>query len=226
LVEQFFDLPVRHPILAQIHPKQISWERYMGVMLVLMLHAAVLYGLWSYKLIPTPKETVTLFVNLINPERPKVVEPPKPPPPKPRHLTPPPPKPPPEPPQVVSTAPIVQPAEPVAPPPPLEPVAEQAPVPVPPVVLRDELSVSCPVRSPPVYPLYSRQIREQGRVVLRVELDEQGHISGAKVETSSGSPRLDEAALNAVKEWRCAAPRRDGVPVRAVALQPFNFRLK
>jgi protein TonB len=63
-------------------------------------------------------------------------------------------------------------------------------------------------------------------VVLRVELDEQGRISNAEVATSSGSPRLDEAALNAVKEWRCTAARRDGVPARAVALQPFNFKLR
>ena len=100
------------------------------------------------------------------------------------------------------------------------------PFPPEPIVLHEELSVSCPDRSPPVYPVTSRQIGEQGKVLLRVELDEQGRVSAARVETSSGIPRLDEAALTAVKEWRCVAARRDGVPVRAVALQPFKFSLR
>jgi len=63
-------------------------------------------------------------------------------------------------------------------------------------------------------------------VVLRVELDEQGNVSASRVATSSGFARLDEAALAAVKTWRCNPARRDGQPVRAVALQPFKFVLQ
>ena len=37
---------------------------------------------------------------------------------------------------------------------------------------------------------------------------------------------LHEAALAAVKTWRCTPARRDGQPVRAVAMQPFMFVLQ
>ena len=63
-------------------------------------------------------------------------------------------------------------------------------------------------------------------MVLRVELDEQGRVGAARVATASGFARLDEAALAAVKTWRCNPARRDGQPVRAVALQPFKFVLQ
>ncbi len=63
-------------------------------------------------------------------------------------------------------------------------------------------------------------------VVLRVELDETGHVAVARISSSSGHARLDEAALGAVKTWRCTPATRNGQPVRAVALQPFKFVLQ
>ena len=63
-------------------------------------------------------------------------------------------------------------------------------------------------------------------MVLRVELDEQGSVSAARVAQASGFARLDEAALAAVKAWRCTPAQRDGRPVRAIALQPFKFVLQ
>jgi protein TonB len=62
--------------------------------------------------------------------------------------------------------------------------------------------------------------------VLRVELDERGHVSTASIVESSSYKRLDEAALAVVKTWRCNPSLRNGQPVRAVALQPFNFVLQ
>jgi protein TonB len=117
----------------------------------------------------------------------------------------------------VVEAPVETPEEPVAPPPP-EPAG--------PVMLASELAVTCPKRSPPEYPPASRKMGEQGRVVLWVELDEQGRMSAARVETSSGSKRLDGAALAAVKNWRCNPAMRNGMAVRAAALQPFVFKLE
>jgi len=67
---------------------------------------------------------------------------------------------------------------------------------------------------------------EEGKVVLRVELDEEGRISAARVVSSSGYGRLDETALAAIRNWRCHPAQRDGQPVRAVAMQPFNFVLE
>ena len=50
--------------------KRISPERMAGLLFVLMLHAVALYGLWSYRLLPSPAEAMTVFVNFINPPPP------------------------------------------------------------------------------------------------------------------------------------------------------------
>lgn len=191
--------------------------------MVVALHAAALYGLWSHRILVVPDEVVTLFVDTITlpPPPPKEA-------PKPARLEKPRPAEKPRPQQLVAEAPVVSPSEPVAPPP---PPAIEAPAPPParpagPVTLGAELAVSCPERAAPTYPPLSRRMGEEGKVVLRVELDEQGHVSAARVATASGFPRLDEAALAAVKTWRCNPARRDGQPVRAVALQPFKFVLQ
>lgn len=205
-------------------------EQAAGLVLVLALHAAALWGLWQHRLIPTADEAATLFVNFIAPPAPERKEAPKPPPPKPK------PKPvkKPEPRQIVAETPVVAPTEYVAPPPPPEPapvVAAPPPpaapaMPVGPVRLGSELSVACPERTPPRYPPLSRRMGEEGAVVLRVELDEQGRIGVARVSTSSGFSRLDDAALAAVNTWRCTPAQRNGQPVRAVAVQAFNFVLQ
>ena len=44
-----------------------STERFAGALIVVAMHAAVLWGLWTHNLIPTPQESITLFVNFIAP---------------------------------------------------------------------------------------------------------------------------------------------------------------
>jgi protein TonB len=101
-----------------------------------------------------------------------------------------------------------------------------APKPAAPLILAEELSVACPTRAAPSYPPQSRRLGEQGRVVLQVELDERGGVAAAHVQRSSGASRLDDAALAAVRGWRCNPARREGVPVRSFAVQPFDFVLR
>lgn len=202
-------------------------ERAAGLILVLALHAAALWGLWSHRLLPTPQDVTTLFVNFIAPPVPPRVEaaprPPKREPPRPRPAEPPR--------QLAAAAPVTSPIEPVAPPP-LPAPAITAPVEhavaaaAGPVTLGAELSLSCPERTAPSYPLLSRRMGETGIAVLRVELDEKGRVAAARVATGSGFARLDEAALAAVRSWRCNPAQRNGQPVRAVALQPFKFVLQ
>lgn len=98
--------------------------------------------------------------------------------------------------------------------------------PAQPLALPGELSVSCPERTPPVYPSQSLRLGEQGRVMLKVELDENGRVTGASVKTTSGFTRLDQAALNAVKTWHCKPALQNGRAMPAVALQPFSFTLE
>lgn len=95
-----------------------------------------------------------------------------------------------------------------------------------PVVLSSELSVICPELTPPLYPHQSRQLGEDGELTLMLELDENGRIKEVQVINSSGYRHLDEAAIAAVKTWRCNPPLRNGQPVRAIALQPFSFVLQ
>lgn len=214
--------------------ESVQIEKLTGLLLVLAIHGGLLYGAWSYQLILPPKEAVTLFVNLINPPPPKNEEPPPPEPPKPlpqkvkldkpRQVEQPKPVP-----ILVAEAPVTTTAEPVAPPP--EPVTEAPPAPEPaatpsppaPVMMSSELSLACPQRTPPDYPASSRHKNEQGRVMLRVELDETGRIASARVAESSGYKRLDEAGLAAIKHWHCNAAMRDGKAVRGIAMQPFDF---
>ena len=95
-----------------------------------------------------------------------------------------------------------------------------------PVALSNELSVACPERVAPRYPVEAKRRREQGTVVLRVELDEAGRVAEVTVLKPSGSRALDEAGASAVRGWRCNPAEREGRAVRAVATQAFDFVLE
>jgi len=196
----------------------VRTEHVAGLALVVVLHAAALYGLMKHRLVPLPDKVETLFVTFIQPPEPPRLKPSKPKPPEPhQHL--------------VVEAPAVAADFVMPPPPPSAPVVEAPPEPPPakpagPMTLTGELALACPTRTPPKYPALSQRAGESGQVVLRVELASDGRVDAARIATSSGYKRLDEAALNAVKSWRCDPPLRDGQPVRAVALQPFKFNLE
>lgn len=198
-------------------------EQVTGLAFVLALHIAALWALMSLRIIPIPDEVVTLFVEPLRTE-PQPPAPPKPvekPAPKERPVQR----------QLISEAPVRMPSEPVVEaPPPTAPAVEAQPAepprPAGPVSLGTELSVVCSERTPPAYPATARRLGEEGTVVLRVELDETGAVAAPRVATGSGHARLDEAALTAVKTWRCRPALRDGRPVRALALQPFKFVLQ
>ena len=211
-----------------------------GLLFVLVVHAALFYVLWNQRLIPAPDQVVTLFAELITPSIPRAapealpepvpakLQPAKKPVVKPKQE------------RLVAKAPAIPKQEyaEVVPEPLPAPIREQtresrslpdaapAQMPTGPMTLASELSVSCPKLSPPAYPAISRRMGEEGKLVLRVELDESGRIDDAKVLNSSGYERLDTAALAAVKSWHCNPSLRNGQPVRAIALQPFNFVLQ
>ncbi|OHC61700.1 MAG: hypothetical protein A3H93_06050 [Rhodocyclales bacterium RIFCSPLOWO2_02_FULL_63_24] len=206
---------------------EFSWDRFAGVLLVLALHGAALWGLWAQRLIPVPQDVATLFVDFIAPVRPavapRVEAMPRRELPKPRAAEPPQAR------QLVAETAVSSPAESAVAPAPT-PVIATPPSPQPvaagPLVLGVELSVSCPERRAPSYPLLSRRLGETGTTLLRVEVDEQGQVAAAHVVTGSGHARLDEAALAAVRTWRCTPPQRNGQALRAVALQPFKFQMQ
>lgn len=209
---------------------------FPSLLFVVAVHGALLYFLWNLRLIPPPEQIAKILVNFVAmpkveekvqtldlpllPAKPKVkpklkptlkvVE-------KPKLIQP-------------FEAPVLSEAEVIVPPAPLElakiPEPKPVSVPVGPITLSTELSVTCPELTPPSYPPLSRRLGEEGKVVLRVGLDENGYVNTARVVESSSYKRLDEAALAVVKTWRCNPSLRNGQPVRAVALQPFNFVLQ
>jgi protein TonB len=79
---------------------------------------------------------------------------------------------------------------------------------------------------PPDYPPFSRRMHEEGKVILRVFVSEQGLPSQVEIRTSSGYTRLDDAALSTVRQWKFIPARRGEMPVAAWVLVPISFILR
>ena len=77
----------------------------------------------------------------------------------------------------------------------------------------------------PVYPAQSKRLGEQGKVVLRVLVNEKGHADQVTVQSSSGSPRLDEAGRQAALRALFKPHVEDGRPVAVFVIVPLNFEL-
>ncbi len=84
------------------------------------------------------------------------------------------------------------------------------------------VNAASPVEYPPA--LFARGI--EGKVILRLHVDETGHVDpeSTKVAESSGYPALDSAALAAVPRFRFAPALRNGTRVAATFMQPVHFR--
>lgn len=76
----------------------------------------------------------------------------------------------------------------------------------------------------PEYPAVSLRLGETGRVVLNVQVSATGTVEQVSVRTSSGSERLDQAALKAVKQWKFIPARRGDEAVAAQVLVPITFK--
>lgn len=79
---------------------------------------------------------------------------------------------------------------------------------------------------PPVYPTLARRMGEQGRVLLRVLVTANGAADRVELRSTSGSERLDRAAINAVKRWRFVPARQGETSVAAWVLVPIAFSLE
>lgn len=78
----------------------------------------------------------------------------------------------------------------------------------------------------PAYPMLSRRLREEGRVLLRVLVSAEGRAAEVQIRASSGSERLDMAARDAVARWKFTPARRGEQPVAAWVLIPISFSLE
>jgi protein TonB len=115
-------------------------------------------------------------------------------------------------------------APPAAPTPPVAAAPAAAPASAPPRTLSaTEVGFIDPPR--PAYPPLSRKAGEQGRVLLRVLVDEAGRPAQVLLSQSSGHARLDEAAAAAVRRARFRPPTDNGAVRSVWVLLPISFTL-
>ena len=213
---------ITHPASNAFAPSRLP-----GIAVAVGLHAAMVIALLSYAPArQTLGELAPIMVSLLQPQKteppqelpkPKPVvkqavkrADPKPQPlltiseaaPAPSAIVPPPPAPP-------------QPVEPIAAPP-----APPAPV-IPPQFNADYLN-----NPAPQYPSLSRRLGEEGRVILRVLVDERGLPARVELRSSSGHERLDGVALATVKQWKFVPARRGDQAISAWVLVPISFSLR
>lgn len=78
----------------------------------------------------------------------------------------------------------------------------------------------------PRYPPISLRLREQGTVLVDVLVSDQGLARKAKVKTSSGFFRLDNAAVATVLTWRFVPGKRAGVAQTMWFTVPIVFQIQ
>jgi len=77
----------------------------------------------------------------------------------------------------------------------------------------------------PLYPESARRDGREGRVLLRVLVDDQGRAKTVEVNTSSGEEVLDRAAAEAIKRWRFHPARYGDQAIESWIRIPIEFRL-
>lgn len=80
--------------------------------------------------------------------------------------------------------------------------------------------------SRPPYPSASLRLGEEGAVGLALYLDETGKVRDGKVDATSGSARLDNAALkHAIRAWRFEPCTKENQPVACWHKMKFRFQI-
>lgn len=197
---------------------RLSGKSLLGIVLA---HLGVLALLMSLEVVPIPPALTTLMVQVIPPVPPA------------EKITPPRPTP-------VERKPVVRPTpqqqaptlatESVAPSAAEVPAAKSPPPSPAPAaaatVTQARFDADYLQNPAPAYPPLSKRMGEEGKVVLRVFVEPDGRPSQINVSTGSGSPRLDQAALDAVWRWKFVAARRGDEAIAAWVLVPILFNLK
>jgi protein TonB len=76
----------------------------------------------------------------------------------------------------------------------------------------------------PVYPVMAKSAHVQGVVILEAVLNAQGGVESVRVLRSI--PWLDQAAVDAVQQWRFTPALLNGQPVPVVMTVTVNFTLR
>jgi periplasmic protein TonB len=107
-------------------------------------------------------------------------------------------------------------------------VAPPPPPPPPPVKpMRLHSGMQAPqkiVDVKPIYPVFAQTVRREGLVILEAVIDGKG--SAESVRVLKGVPMLDQAAVDAVRQWRFTPALLNGEPVPVVMTVTISFQLK
>jgi len=76
----------------------------------------------------------------------------------------------------------------------------------------------------PVYPRFARDARAQGIVIIEATIDARGNVVAARVTKSVNL--LDQAALDAVRQWKFSPTLLNGVPVPIIMTVTVRFILQ
>lgn len=75
------------------------------------------------------------------------------------------------------------------------------------------------------YPTISKKLEEEGKVQLRIFINERGLVENTEVIRSSQSSRLDAAAEKLARDTRFKPYAPEGTPIRISALLTVSFKL-
>ena len=203
-------------------------QRRVVIATMLVAHGVAIVGLLNAsRLRDAAADAKPIFLAVVDTAAP--VAPPKPLPPPPTTKVPPPPQ---------LTLPLIVPDQPPAPSPvmaqalaspPPAPVAplEAPPAPAPSVAPKTlpASAVQYIVPPAPVYSRISARMRESGKALVRVWIDEAGQPRNVQLALSTGFARLDDAALTAVRNCRFKPYLENGVAVAGWAAIPIEFEL-
>ncbi|WP_228487885.1 energy transducer TonB [Rhodocyclus gracilis] len=194
-----------------------------GILAVLAAHAALLGLAIHLDVLPSPVPMPALMVSLL-PAATAAAQPTPSEPPPPRAKPTPAMKP--QPSRTLTTN-APSPATTSAPPEPPPAAPPVAPAPAAPAPVSPPRFDADYLKNPaPNYPPMSRRMGEEGKVLLRVFVDAGGRPTQIEIKSSSGSPRLDQAASEAVWRWQFV-PARQGDEARAAwVVVPIVFTLK
>lgn len=96
------------------------------------------------------------------------------------------------------------------------------PAPIPPKNIKTDASYK-PGNQMAIYPTMSKRMGEQGTVKLFVLVLADGTVGDIKILESSGHKRLDDAATNAVKNWKFNPATENEIPVSQWYTLPYKF---
>lgn len=83
------------------------------------------------------------------------------------------------------------------------------------------------LRNPaPAYPALARRLGHAGKVLLHVFVDGNGRPQKVEIKKSSGHPRLDQSALDAVRRWRFVPARESDRAIASWVTIPIIFKLQ